>query len=274
MEFADDVDAILERLPARPGDWAACDADGTLWLADAAEIVWSAAIRERWFLSEAREFMASCMEAIGSASTGDPHSDALALWDAYVAGRADDWTLLKAMTACYAGHQPDELSDRASEVLADALPGRTYVTTAPLLEGLRARGLGVVVVTGSPGFLVAAALRAIGIEDPPPVLGVEVGLSAGRFNTVFREPISWEQGKVDVWRRHAGPGARLSAAFGDSPGDLALLQAAEDARVLVQPRPVLRRAATGAGPWWELRPGRTRDGSSVIPPSSDRIVDF
>ncbi|MCA8926274.1 MAG: haloacid dehalogenase-like hydrolase [Planctomycetes bacterium] len=275
MKVVDEVEHVLEHLGGAAGDWAACDADGTLWAADVAELVWTAAIRERWFLPAAKDFMAECLQAAKRPSTGDPHTDASALWRLYLADEVDDWTLLKAMTACYAGYSPDDLEDRAAEVLQDALPPRTYVTTAPLIEGLRARGLQVVVITGSPAILVRAALRVVGIEDPPPVLGVEVTEHAGRLSTEFREPISWEQGKVDVWRAHAGPQARLSAAFGDSPGDLALLRAAQDARVLVQPRPVLRATAeAGPGPWWELRPGFTRDGSRVIPPTSDRILDL
>jgi len=275
MKVVADLSALLDTLPAAVGDWAALDADGTLWAADVAEIVWSAAIRERWMLAEAGPFLAAAVESCGERPHREPHADAAKLWDLYLADRADDWIVLKAMTACYAGYSPDDLLDRAGEVLGDALPGRTYVTTRPLIEGLRAKGLQVVVVSGSPTLIVQAALRAIGLEALPPVLGVEVELEGGRLGTTFREPITWEQGKVDVWRRHAGAEARLSAAFGDSPGDLALLRAAEHARVLVQPRPVLRSTASeGEGPWCEFRPGFTNDGRAVIPPVSDRIIDL
>lgn len=275
MKIAEDLTALLDTLPAEAGDWAALDADGTLWAADVAEMVWSAALRERWMLADAAPFLAQAVESCGATARGEPHADAAQLWDLYLADRADDWIVLKAMTACYAGYSPDDLLDRAGEVLGEALPGRTYVTTQPLIEGLRAKGLQVAVISGSPTLIVQAALRAIGIEPAPPVLGVEVELEGGRLGTTFREPITWEQGKVDVWRRHAGDDARLSAVFGDSPGDLALLRAAEHARVLVQPRPILRSTASSSeGPWWELRPGFTNDGRAVIPPASNRVIDL
>ena len=65
-------------------------------------------------------------------------------------------------------------------------------------------------------------------------------------------------------------GEQLTAAFGDSLGDLALLEFASCLRVLVHPRPGLRQAGEAGGEsWCVFAPPHTASGKSVVPPNSD-----
>ncbi len=282
MQLHTTADALLSQIDAQlaasglpPGAWVATDADGTLWSADVADAAWGRVLRERRLRPQGAAAITRAAHRAGVPTTGEGYADAEALYGAYMAGDVGDPPLIEAMTACYAGWSDGEARAFADALAVDLL-GETYETTAPLLRGLAERGLRLAVVSGSPGHLIEALLRALEVDPLPPVHGTGVLPDGGVWGDRLREPITWEAGKVEALRQATGD-APIAVAFGDSYGDLALLEAARALRVLVHPRPgLLRRGreahGAGDGAWCVLSPSRTLSGREVAPPDSDRVI--
>ncbi len=267
--------AELDALGLAAGSWAATDADGTLWAADVADVAWRRVLRERRLRPAGAAAISRAAVGAGVPTSGDGYADAEALYAAYLAGEAGDPPLIEAMTACYAGWTPGEARAFADE-LARELVGEVYATTPDLLRGLAARGLRLAVVSGSPAHLVAALLRALEVDPLPAVYGTGLHSEGDRLGDRLRSPITWEAGKLEALRGPLG-GAPLAVAWGDSYGDLPLLEAARALSVLVHPRPSLlgrgREAhAAGRGRWSLLTPPHTLGGREVAPPASDRVI--
>lgn len=276
LHDASELLAALDASDAPAGSWVASDADGTLWAADAAEIAWHAVVAQRRIKPQAAGCLRGILAKAGGRPTGDPHGDAQAIFALYLQDRIDDWGVLAAMTACYAGWTLAEVGAWGRELYRAKLLPRVYETTRPVLAGIRERGFALCVITGSPWFLVEQALGLLGFPDVP-VLGVGLELDGEVLLDEVIQPVPWEDGKVACWRdytRQTATEGELVMACGDTFGDLRLLEAAQRLRVLVHPRPALRRrAASAAGPWCEFAPRRTADGQAVIPPSTDRVLE-
>jgi phosphoserine phosphatase len=255
------IDAVLPEHA-----WVATDADGTLWATDVADRAWGRVIRERRVLPAALAMVVRCLAAAGLPATDDVLEGMDRLYEGYREGVVDDRVLLEAMTACYAGWSEGELRAFGRDLARDEVAPRTYATTADLLRGLVARGHRVAVVSGSPQVLVDEAVKLLGV--PALVVGADVERDGDVLTDRMRRPVPWEAGKVEAL---AGHGVRAPVAFGDTLGDLHLLQAATALRVLVHPRPALRRAADD-GPWCLFTPARTVGGHVVEPPSVDRVI--
>ena len=278
IETVPEMLAAIDSAGLAPGSWVATDADGTLWATDVADQAWRLAIAERRFRARACGAMFAELEKLGERSTGDVHEDATLLYSLYAAGRADDWAMLRAMTACWAGWREAELRDFAARLWRERLRPRVYATTAELLRGLIARGYRLAVVSGSPQLLVEEAVRGLDLPGPGAVV---LGACCEREGDLLSErldhPLPWEEGKVHLLRsrieREGVPHA-IAAAFGDTFGDLALLNAAHGLRVLVHPRPALRRHAhlSADDAWVEFAPVTLVSGEPAAPPTSDRVM--
>lgn len=270
--------AAVDSAGLAPGSWVATDADGTLWATDVADQAWRLAIEEKRFRERARGALASELEKAGEGTSGDAHVDATRLYELYAAGRADDWSMLRAMTACWAGWREAELRDFAARLWRERLRPRVYATTAELLRGLLERGYRLAVVSGSPQLLVEEAVR--GLELPGAgaiVLGARCEQEGELLSERLHHPLPWEEGKVHLLKaRIEGEGVprAIAAAFGDTFGDLALLNAAHGIRVLVHPRPALRRHAklSADSAWVEFAPTLLLSGERVAPPATDRVM--
>ena len=270
--------AVLDALALPRGSWAATDADGTLWAADLADEAWRRVLAEGRLRPESAEALAALVAEAGAKASGDPHTDARALYDLYLADVIGDPPLVVAMTVCYAGWSEAEVRAFAAEVARERIAPRAYGTTLALLGALRARDIRLSVISGSPRLLVEEALRAIGLADPlPAVLGTDLERDGdGRLLGRMRQPITWEAGKVEAMGALLGP-EPLAIAFGDTVGDLALLEAAARLRVLVHPRPNLREACRRWTPadgcsWCELAPTHVVSGEAVVPPTGDKAI--
>lgn len=262
--------AALDALDALRGGpaWVATDADGTLWHTDLADRAWHRVVGQRLMREPAAPAIHRAMARAGMKPGADLHADAERLYEAYRAGQADDWALLEAMTGCYAGWTDDEVRAFGRDLARDEVAPRTYETTADLMRALVERGHKVAVVSGSPQFLVEEALAQVGVPAAL-VVGADVERDGPRLTDRLRQPVPWEHGKVEAL---ANQGVRAPVAFGDTLGDLPLLEAAEALRVLVHPRPGLRARAVPGGAWCVFQPGRTVGGHEVAPPTVDRVI--
>jgi phosphoserine phosphatase len=109
---------------------------------------------------------------------------------------------------------------------------RIYRPMAALIARLLDAGWDVRVISASAEPLVRAFGRRIGLA-PERVLGVrlEKDGSAGRLAPRVLEPFTYAEGKVAAIDRFLGRRPKLVA--GDSPGDLPMLRASEDVRLVV-----------------------------------------
>lgn len=273
MKTHETLDTLLEALDAlealRGGPvWVATDADGTLWHTDLADRAWQRVVGRRLIRQPAAPAFQRALARAGLETGDDLHDDASRLYEAYRAGQADDWALLEAMTGCYAGWSEAEVREFGRDLARAEVAPRAYETTAGLMRALVARGHKVAVVSGSPQFLVEEALALVGVPADL-VVGADVERDDGILSDRLRQPVPWEEGKVQAL---AGHGVRAPVAFGDTLGDLPLLEAAEALRVLVHPRPSLRARAIPGGAWCLFTPCRTVGGHDVVPPSVDRVI--
>lgn len=263
------VEALLASMeregPLPAGAWVASDADGTLWAADVAECAWDLALAEGAFRPEAGPPLAEILSAAGGEASGDPHADAREIWRRFLAGLIPDGPILRAMAVCFAGLSEAEAAGFAERVYREHLAPRVYASTLPLFRALAARGLKLVVVSGSPGFLVAGALRALGLEAE--VRGVSLRVEGGRLCGEVIPPLTWNAGKLEAIAPLIGPGGPL-IALGDSPGDRELLLASKH-RVLVHPRAALLRESEQGQGWVLFCPPTTVSGAAVAQPTQD-----
>ncbi len=279
---ADEVLAACDRAlaasaPAEALPLAAFDADHTLWNADAGDLAWHAALGARSFRAPAREALAGELALAGARSSGDVHEDARALYALYKQDRVSEISIVRAMTACYAGWTVDELRALGQRIAREHLDPARYEGMAEVVAGLRERGLRVVVVSGSPTWLVAEGVRGrLPVDADEDVLGAEVEVAGDGSGTsvlasTMREPITFFEGKVAALAARF-PG-RASFAFGDSGGDVPLLESAARLAFAVHPRPALRKLAGERARFRIFAPARTVSGTPVRAPGTDRVIE-
>lgn len=112
---------------------------------------------------------------------------------------------------------------RWSRQLAAAWPNYRPAMTA-LMHGLMSEGFEVWIVSASNRWTIGAAAERIGLSIER-ALGIESEVHEGKLTSRVREPMTSEAGKVAVIEQVIG--ARPLLAFGDSFGDLAMLEHCE-----------------------------------------------
>ncbi|MBI2894289.1 MAG: haloacid dehalogenase-like hydrolase [Deltaproteobacteria bacterium] len=266
--------AEISRLEPEPGvaRLAAFDADGTLWQGDVGLALFEAAVARRALRSDAATELARALFACGETPSTDLHRNARRLLELYRDDRFGEREVCAMMAWCFAGWAQGELCALAREVLALAgHPGALYEGHRELMAGLRARGIEVLVASGSPRAMVEEACRPFDIPARlvfamTPELGAD-----GRLLPRMTAPLPYRDGKVEAIRLATG-GLRPLVAFGDSQGDLPMLEDAQLA-VAVAARPaVLDVARSAPARWRVLSVARTESGHPVIAPGVDRMV--
>lgn len=237
------------------------------------DLAWHAALKQRRFKPEAKEPLAQELRLTGGRSTGDPHEDANQLYALYKQDRVTEISIVRAMTVCYAGWTEDELRELGARLARNVLRPSVYEGMVEVATGLKERGLRVVVVSGSPTWLVAEGVRGLLPLDPAKdVFGAEVVTESGVLGTKMRDPVTFFEGKVEALALTA-PGTRASFAFGDSKGDVPLLKSVGRVAFAVNPRPQLQKLADEHEHFFVFRPSRTVSGQLVRPPGTDRVIE-
>jgi phosphatidylglycerophosphatase C len=270
------VDELLAEIGAlRPGQdvapTAAFDADGTLWAGDVGFLLFEWAVRHQALRPAAAGPLARALAGAGEASR-DLHQDAWRLFELYREGRFGERDVCMMMAWCFAGWSAGDLHALARRVLEEAgYPGPVHEGVRSLVDGLRAQRLSIVVVSGSPCWVVVEACRYLGIEPPAIFAMTPCTTPEGRVGTDMVAPITYREGKVQAVRS-ACAGRRPLVAFGDSSGDLPMLEDAHRA-VAVTARPAVLEAARIRPERWRILPiRRTESGQEVVPATIDRMV--
>lgn len=271
-----DLDGLLEEVERLPDDpsvaiAAVFDADHTLWAGDLGDDAFLKALAEQRFRPEAGPMFGAILARAGEESSGEVHDDATRIHALYKDGKVSERDIIAAELACYAGWTVDEVRALAKEILAAGLAERFHVEAEPLVRALESRGYSLHVVSGSAHWLVQAAVEGLGIHAAH-VLGARVELRGERLSDVLMEPLTFWEGKlnaIETWLEHKRP----KLVFGDSIGDLAMLESAQ-LPVAVNPRPGLQKALDERRPgaWLRLHPRGTTGGHVVERHETDRVI--
>src|SRR5262249_29177585 len=128
--------------------------------------------------------------------------------------------IVRVMTVCYASWTQDEVVALAKRLARDVLSKARYEGIAEIAKGLKDRGLRVVVVSGSPTWLVREGVRGVLPLDPEvDVFGTGVALERGVLSAQMTDPVTFFEGKVKKLELEF-PGKKTSFSFGDSKDDV------------------------------------------------------
>jgi phosphoserine phosphatase len=258
---------------AAPAPAGAFDADHTLGPADVGDLAWHAALADRRLKPAAARALEAELRLSHGAPSGDVHEDARRLYALYKEDKVSEDAIVRAMTVCYAGWTVDELRDLARRLAREVLAPALYEGIVDVARGLKERGLRVIVVSGSPHWLVAEGVRGVLPLDPEvDVLGTRVDVTRGVLGSVMQDPVTFFEGKVRALQQEL-PGKRPSFALGDSKGDVPLLNHAARLAFAVNPRPQLRRLADEHEKFRIFAPSRTVSGKPVHAPGTDRVIE-
>ena len=207
--FSPDFRAAVEaRLEPRAGRRVACfDADGTLWAEDIGEAFL------RWLIAG---------RLLPHVDSGH---DVYEEYERHVARDRSEgyvWAV-----AAMAGLAEADVQMWARQ-LAAAWPNQRRAM-AGLVRGLARHGFEVWIVSASNEWIVKAAAPSVGI-DPARAVGIATAVADGVITDRPIRPVPSEAGKVDVIRERIGVVPEF--AFGDSLGDLAMLEHAEQPLVV------------------------------------------
>jgi len=251
---------------------AAFDADHTIWKADVGDLAWHAALESRRLTALAGEALARELELAGAKPSGDPHADARAIYSLYKEDRVAEDSIVRAMTVCYAGWRVEEVRALGREIARSVLDGARYEGMLEIVRGLVQRGIRVVIVSGSPVWLVSEGVRGVLPIDPDrDVFGAEAEVREGTVGTRMLEPMAFFHGKVAVLDQAFSKRPPLFA-FGDSLWDEPLLRHAAKLGFAVNPRPRLRKVAEENERIRVFEPSRTVSGELVSPHGTDRVI--
>lgn len=149
-----------------------------------------------------------------------------------------------------------ELEQIAEDNFREHVRPRLYVGVAEHLGGLRDRGTKVVLVSSSPGIVLAPLSRFLGCAA---TVTTPVRIEGGKLVGAGEGPPCYGEGKLywaSRWAAQSGIAMDSAVAYADNWSDRALLGAAGRA-VVVHPKGKLRRLALERG-WTIVRPPKPR----------------
>jgi phosphoserine phosphatase len=213
-EFSPDLWASIESTlrsasRTRTGPlFAAFDADGTLWDADAGETFFD------WQIH-------NC--ALTAFSGIDP-------WTHYHNLKNPDPRVGYVWLAqISAGHRLAEVREWAAECFRSVGPWPVFESQRRLIALLRELDIDVYVVTASIKWAVEPVAALFGI-DFDHVIGIETEVHGGVITDIVKPPITWRDGKAEGFLAKTG-GVRPVLAAGNTFGDIALLDCATHVRL-------------------------------------------
>lgn len=239
---------VIDRLAEAAGNEPCVlgfDGDGTLWSGDVSDDVFFEACRAEWLLDDARLSIEQALATGALTPASTLGQSALRLHQAHEDGLLPERLLFEAMTYCYAGRTATELTAYAATVLNSLhIEQRIRTHAHQLLDWARKAGHQCYLVTASPGPIVAVPARTLGFDEAH-IIASSATNSLGLIGYSVERSIPYLEQKV-LQLAERCPNRRLLAAFGDSPFDIPMLNAASIA-VAVEPKPKLIAKITEIG---------------------------
>lgn len=158
-----------------------------------------------------------------------------------------------------------QLERLAYENFAEHIKPRLFVGVVEHLADLRRRGTAVILVSGSPGFVLDPLAVYLGCDG---VLTTPVRVERGRLAGLGDGPPCYGEGKrhwAESWAARAGISMDDTAAYADNWSDRALLERV-GVPIVVRPHGRLRRLARQHG-WTIIHPRRPARSRSAPSPS-------
>lgn len=238
----------------RPGQspLAAFDADGTLWAADVAEVLWARLVDNKALHPRAAAPMARALRSCGKEPARDPYEDFGQLMNLYRSGGCPEETMVRAMLEGLVGLAEKDLLDHCGAAVAETKGFETHESAgvARMIAELRRLGFRVIVVSGSPRWAVECAVRRFGVE-PADVLAGQVAVVDGVLTDGIIEPLPYGPGKIQAILRRLGTVPQV--AVGNTLGDLAMLEATSHLKLIVNASQALAKACEQSrGYTWSL----------------------
>jgi phosphoserine phosphatase len=254
VEHCDRLARRGQRLRPEQQPLVAFDADGTLWGPDVAEMLWNHLIAERALDPLAEAPLARALRGLGVEPEREPHADFTRLLELFRAGRCPEETMVRVMLQGLSGMREEDVYVHSSRVVAASgeLAPTRQAEPRRMLEELRGLGFRALVVSGSPRWTIEVAARPLGIE-PADIIAGQVAVVNGVLTDGIIEPLPWGRGKIQAILRRCG--TVPCVCLGNSLGDLAMLRATSDLRILVNPTDDLVLACEEIpGATWSMGP--------------------
>lgn len=159
-----------------------------------------------------------------------------------------------------------ELERIAYENFVEHVRPRLYEGVVEHLTSLRKAGTAVVLVSSSPGIVIAPLGLYLGCTD---LITTPVRIERGRLVGIGEGPPCFGDGKLywtERWASERGIPMDETAAYADNWSDRALLDRVGQA-VVVHPRGKLRRLAQDRG-WTIVRPRRPKSQGEILGPDA------
>jgi HAD superfamily phosphoserine phosphatase-like hydrolase len=271
------IESLLEEIKNLPFDKeevapvAFFDADHTLWAGDLGDLIARTAMNHNMLKPEAQGPVAEILKRSNGTPSNDPNRDSQLLMEHYFRDEVEEIDIISAQVICYAGWTTQELFDFSQKLFDEHFAPKIYEDMARLHDALRAAGIDIKVISGSPQWVVEAACERLDIvkED---VYGARAVLDGDKITGVMEPPITYKDGKVGAMRHWVGDKIG-TIAFGDSKSDYPMQERCM-IRVAVNPRPGVRKYASENDPdsWRLWVPNRTKDGHTVERIETDRVI--
>lgn len=209
------------------------DLDDTLLDGDCSEL-WNWEMIDLGWVSNSGEFLAA----------------AQAMQEAYHAGKLKLETYLEMTLAPLRGHEVDAVNACVTGFVGRHVMPTIFPQARETIEGHRAAGDTLVIISASSQHLVGPIAAALGV---PHVIAVEPALAQGRYTGATTGVLSYRSGKVTrfhQWKEQQGLGKLYTTFYSDSRNDVPLLNAVNKP-VVVNPDSVLAEIAAMEG-WQRL----------------------
>jgi phosphoserine phosphatase len=252
-----------ERLVKEQPGFVLFDADYTIWGADIASEAWDLCMVRGSFREQATLAFKEELMGVGGQPRGEAHADGKQLMELFAMGAVSGEALCTFMVTCFAGWTLTELADFGAELARDAFAGHLYKGMRDFMEGLRAHGHRLVVVTASAEWLVQGAIEELKLPVEK-VIGFRSTVDNGKVGLRADKPLCYHGAKVDCFRLHY-PEARVLGGFSDSHSDIELIELGSVVRGAVNPSELLEKHAEEQGePWIVIKPELTESGRSAL----------
>lgn len=202
---------IIQFANEHPGGVVVFDADGTLWADDVTETFF------RWLISNHK------------LTTVDYNRDNFKEYEERV--KKDALSAYKWLVRKIVGMSENEIIELSHTYFRKYFADRIYPCQQKLISELKKLDMDIWILSASNKWLVQAGAEYVGV-DPAHVLAVDLEVKKGILTDKIIEPFTYREGKVQAIKQFIGK--KPVMVFGDSLGDIPMLNEADGVRVFIK----------------------------------------